>query len=247
MIINNLTVQKNNTTILNDFNATFEDGKTHIIMGPNGCGKTTLSYSITKHFDTTIVSGKILFNGTNLVEEDTHNIFLNGVFLSPQYPTVINGLSHASFLKAAINAKLKFNNHPEMDEFEFLKLLRTTATKFQFDPKTYIRQSLNVGFSGGEKKRNEALQISLLKPKFIILDEIDSGLDLDAKQFITKFLNDYKKENPDTTILCITHQPDFAEALNPNFVHLMKKGKIIKTSDSSLIAEISENGFGDNT
>ena len=242
MKINNLTVSKSGKTILNGLNANFTPGKIHAIMGPNGSGKTTMSYSIAGHPDCEIISGEILHNGKNLLDLNVHERSLEGVYLAPQYPSVIEGLSHAAFLKEAINVRRHAQNLEPMDEFEFLKVLKETAKNFNFEPKEYIRHSLNSGYSGGEKKRNEILQISLLNPKFIILDEIDSGLDIEAMNMIATFINEYITE--DITILAITHYPNFARLLNTEEVHIIREGRIVRTAGIDIITHIENNGFG---
>ena len=168
---------------------------------------------------------------------------LNGIYLAPQYPVVIEGLSHAAVLKESINIKRKFLNLNEIDEFDFLKLLKQKAQEYKFDPKDYIRHSFNSGYSGGEKKRNEMLQISLLNPDFIILDEIDSGLDIEMMDFIAQKIKEHQNQNK--TILLITHYPDFANLINPDFVHILKNGSILTTGDKYLLEKIHQNGFGD--
>jgi len=243
MKIQNLSVAKSNKKILNNLNANFEPGKIHAIMGPNGSGKTTLSYTIAGHPDCEVISGDIIYKEQSLKDLEVHERSLLGVHLCPQYPSVIDGLSHAAFLKEAINIRRHNQNLEALDEFEFLKLLKQKAEEFKFNPKDYIRHSLNSGYSGGEKKRNEILQISLLNPKFIILDEIDSGLDIEAMKYIGNFINQYIQ--PDVTILAITHYPEFARLLNAKEVHIIKQGQIVKTGDIDLVKSIEANGFGD--
>lgn len=243
MKIQNLTVAKSNKTILNSLDAYFAPGKIHAIMGPNGSGKTTLSYTIAGHPDCEVISGEIIYEEKSLKDLEVHERSLHGIHLCPQYPSVIDGLSHAAFLKEAINVRRHNQNLEALDEFEFLKLLKQKAEEFKFNPKEYIRHSLNSGYSGGEKKRNEILQIALLNPKFIILDEIDSGLDIEAMKYIGNFINEYIK--PDVTILAITHYPEFARLLNAEEVHIIKSGKIVKTGDIELVKSIESNGFGD--
>lgn len=243
MKINNLKVAKSNKVILDNFNAEFESGKIHIIMGQNGSGKTTMSYTIAGHPDCEVLDGNIEYNNLSLLDLDIYERSINGVFLAPQYPSVIEGLSHAAFLKEAINIRRNHFNLEALDEFEFLKLLKEKAKQFNFDPKEYIRHSLNSGYSGGEKKRNEILQIALLEPKFIILDEIDSGLDIEAMKLIADFINSYL--SPDVTILAITHYPHFAKLLDAEKTHIIKQGKIVKSGDISLVDYIEKNGFGE--
>lgn len=242
MNINNLTVKKNEKTILNNLSANFEKGKIHIIMGPNGSGKSTLSYTLAGHPDCIIQSGQIYYNEKDLTEMPIEERSLEGIYLAPQYPPVIEGLSHAAFLKESINIRRKFKNLEPIDDFQFLKELRAIAKNFSFDEKQYPRQSLNQGFSGGEKKRNEILQIQLLQPDFIILDEIDSGLDIEAMKKIADYINNYKQENK--TLIVITHYPNFAQLLDVDFVHIIKDGKVIAKDTKNIIEQIVEHGFG---
>ncbi len=242
MKITNLNVSKSGKQILNNLNAEFEPGIIHAIMGPNGSGKTTLSYSIAGHPDCEINSGQISYNGTELLDMTVHERSIEGVYLAPQYPSVIEGLSHAAFLKEAINVRRNNKSLDPLDEFEFLKLLKERAKLFNFEPKEYIRHSLNSGYSGGEKKRNEILQISLLEPNFIILDELDSGLDIEAMKSIANFINEYMSSN--ITIIAITHYPNFARLLNTSKVHILKSGQLVKTGDINLVSEIETSGFG---
>jgi len=242
MKIENLTVSKSNKIILNNINVSFESGVIHALMGPNGSGKTTLSYTIAGHPDCKVNSGSIIYNDKFLLNMEVHERSIHGIFLAPQYPSVIEGLSHAAFLKEAINIRRNYQNLEPLDEFEFLNLLKQKANEFKFDSKEYIRNSLNSGYSGGEKKRNEILQISLLKPKFVILDEIDSGLDIESIKDIAQFINNYIK--PDVTIIVISHNPDFIKLLQVQKVHIIKNGKIVKTGDKELIKQIENSGFG---
>lgn len=243
MKINNLNVEKTGTVILKNLTAEFEKGKIHIIMGPNGCGKSTLSNSIVGHPDCIINSGEILYNNENILPLKVHEKALKGIYLSPQYPPVIEGLSHAALLKESLNVRRQANGQEPIDDFEFLKQLRLKATEYNFDSKTYPRQSLNSGFSGGEKKRNEILQISLLNPDFIILDEIDSGLDIEAMKKIASFINNYI--NHERTIIIITHYTQFALLVGGDKIHIMKNGEIVQTGESDLLQKIDNNGFGD--
>lgn len=250
MEIKNLYVQKNEHTILNNLSVHFEKGNTHIIMGPNGSGKSTLSNVIVGHPDCIVKEGNILYQNEDILSLKIHERAIKGIHLSPQYPPVIEGLSHAAFLKESLNVRNEQKQLDPVDDFEFLKLLREKAKKYNFNPKTYPRQSLNQGFSGGEKKRNEILQIDLLNPDFIILDEIDSGLDIETMKHIAQFLINYMKDNQEgnKTLVVITHYPEFAKLLNPNQVHILKSGQIIKSAKNEesieLINQILQNGFG---
>ncbi len=243
MKINNLNVQKGSKQIIKGLNLNLEPG-INILMGPNGCGKTTLSYTIAGHPDCNVLSGEVHYQEQNILEQDIQERSLNGIYLAPQYPSVIEGLSHAALMKEAINIRQLRNNQEELDEFDFLTLLKNKATQFNFNPKDYVRNSLNYGYSGGEKKRNEMLQISLLNPSFIILDEIDSGLDIEAMKYIANFINEYALNN-NVTFLIITHYPNFAKLLNVSKVYVMKDGNISKTGNIDLVSTVETEGFGE--
>lgn len=242
MKINNLTVKKGGKDILKALNAEFAPGQIHIIMGPNGSGKSTLSYSIAGHPDCEVVSGDIQYHEHDILQQEVHERAISGIYLAPQYPPAIPGLSHAALLKESINVRRQAQGLEPMDEFELLKLLRSKAQEYQFDSKGYPRQSFNEGFSGGEKKRNEILQISLLNPDFVILDEIDSGLDIEAMKRIASFIKNYVNEQ--RTVIVITHYPQFAELIDAQQVHVLKNGQVVHSGDKSLVHDISEHGFG---
>lgn len=242
MKINQLNVSKDNTPILKGLDAEFIEGKIHILMGPNGSGKSTLSNTIAGHPDCQVTSGEIIFNEGNILSLEVQQRAIEGIYLSPQYPPVIEGLSHAAFLKEALNVRRASKNQERIDDFEFLKLLRAKAEEYNFDPKLYPKQSLNSGFSGGEKKRNEILQISLLEPNFIILDEIDSGLDIEAMKKIAVFIKEYLE--PHRTILVITHYTQFAQLVNGDIVHIIKNGKVVYSGNPTVLDQIETNGFG---
>lgn len=244
MKITNLTANKFGTPILKDLNLDLEEGKIHIIMGPNGSGKSTLTQAISGHPDVEIQNGSIIYKNKNLLDMKIEERALDGLFLAPQYPPVIEGLSHAAFLKEAINVRLDHTGKEPVDDFQFLKTLDKAAKQFHFEHRNYAKTSLNNGFSGGEKKRNEMLQIKLLNPDFIILDEIDSGLDIEAMGMIAEFIVHYQKQNTNRTTLVITHYPKFAELLQADLIHILKDGSIVKTGDFSLVDTIIKDGFG---
>ncbi len=244
MKITNLTANKLGTPILKNLTLDLEEGKTHIIMGPNGSGKSTLTQAITGHPDVEIESGSIIYNDKNFIDLEIEERSLLGLYLAPQYPPVIEGLSHAAFLKEATNVRLDYEGKEPVDDFQFLKKLDKSAKQFNFEHRNYAKTSLNNGFSGGEKKRNEMLQISLLNPNFVILDEIDSGLDIEAMSMIAEFIVHYQKQKPNRTTLIITHYPQFAELLQADYIHILKNGSIVKTGDYSLVDTIVKDGFG---
>lgn len=242
MKITNLNVSKSDTPILKNLNAHFEAGKIHIIMGVNGSGKSTLSNTIAGHPDCIVTSGEINLNNQEILPLEVHERAIAGIYLSPQYPPVIEGLSHAALLKESLNVRNSANNEDRVDDFQFLKLLRAKAEEYQFDPKLYPKQSLNSGFSGGEKKRNEILQISVLNPDFVILDEIDSGLDIEAMKRIAQFIKNYI--TPKKTVIVITHYTQFAHLVQADMVHIMKNGSVVATGSKEILDQIDQNGFG---
>lgn len=243
MIISNLTVNKGEKTILNSLNVDFQEGHTHIIIGPNGSGKSTLLSTIAGAENCIVQSGDIYFNGKNISEQEIHERALEGIHISVQYPPVIEGLSNSVFLQEAINVRYKHAGKPPVDAYKIYKAINKLAEKYNF-PNTYYKDNFNLGLSGGEKKRNEILQIDLLQPAFIMLDEIDSGLDVGVMKNISDFINDYVKQKETKTAVVITHYPPFAKSLNPSFVHILKDGQIVKTGGPELIDWVDQNGFG---
>lgn len=236
--IENLKATVDDKVILNDFNMIINDGETHVIMGPNGVGKSTLSRVIMGDSNYKILSGNIIFNGDNLIPLSTDERAKLGIFLAMQYPMEIEGVSNQDFLRTAMSAV----NNKRIGLYDFILKCENGADELSMN-KELIHRSLNVGFSGGEKKKNEVLQIKLLTPKFIILDELDSGLDVDSLRIVGENIKKYKEENPNTSILIITHHPKILEYLKPDFVHVMSKGKILETGDYSLANDIEKNGY----
>ena len=236
--INNLEVSTDGKTILKDFNLIINDGEIHAIMGPNGVGKSTLSRVIMGDSNYKINNGDIIFNGDNLIALSTDERAKKGIFLAMQYPMEIEGVSNQDFLRTAISSV----NNRRIGLYDFILKCEKGAEELSMN-KDLIHRSLNVGFSGGEKKKNEVLQIKLLSPKFIILDELDSGLDVDSLRIVGENIKKYKEENKETSILIITHHPKILEYLKPDFVHVMNNGKILKTGNYSLANEIEKNGY----
>ena len=236
--IENLEVTTDNKKILKNFNMVINDGEIHVIMGPNGTGKSTLSRVIMGDPNYKIINGSIEFNGDNLNSFSTDERARKGMFLAMQYPMEIEGVSNQDFLRTAISSI----NNKRIGLYDFILKCEKGAEELSMN-KDLIHRSLNVGFSGGEKKKNEVLQIKLLKPSFIILDELDSGLDVDSLKIVCQNINDYLKENKDTSMLIITHHPQILNLIKPDYVHIMNSGSIVKTGDYSLALSIEKNGY----
>lgn len=235
--IENLTVSVENKTILKDFNIEIKSGEIHAIMGPNGTGKSTLSKVIMGDENYKIEKGKILFDEKEINNLPTDERAKLGIFLGYQMPPEIEGVSNADFLRTAIHSKKE-----TFKLYDFIKKINKTVDELNMD-KQMIHRGINEGFSGGERKKNEILQILMLKPKFIILDELDSGLDVDSLKIVSSVLNDYLKENPKTSVLIITHYTRMLDYIKPEFVHMMKDGKIVKDGDFSLAKLIEKYGY----
>ena len=238
--INNLSakVVSTGTCIINKLNLEIGDGEIHAIMGPNGTGKSTLSKVIMGHYQYEIVEGEIYFNDKLLNDLDTCERARCGIFLSMQDPAIIDGVSTSEFIRTAVNEV----SGEKSSIFSFVKELESNMEELHLN-KDMVHRSLNKGFSGGEKKKNEILQLKFLKPKFIILDELDSGLDVDSLKIVCKEINSYKKDNPDTSILIITHYPRILEMIKPDYVHIMNNGSIKKTGDKLLALEVEKDGY----
>ena len=226
--------------ILKGINLTIRDGETHAIMGPNGSGKSTLSAVHVGNPLYEVTEGEVWFNGKNLLEMKPEERAHEGLFLSFQYPVEIPGVSMTNFLKAAINEKRKYQGLPEIKAADFIKLMNEKRALVELDSK-FTRRSVNEGFSGGEKKRNEIFQMAMLEPKLAILDETDSGLDVDAMRIVAEGVN--KLQTPETSCIVITHYDRLLEMIKPQFVHVLYKGRIVKTGGPELAKEIQEHGY----
>jgi len=226
--------------ILKGINLEIKPGEVHAIMGPNGAGKSTLSSVIAGKEDYEVTEGEILFDGENIIEDAPEERAHKGIFLSFQYPVEIPGVSVTNFIKAALNENRKANGLEEMPAKEMLAMIREKSEKLGIK-KDFLSRSLNEGFSGGEKKRNEIFQMMMLNPKLAILDETDSGLDIDALRIVADGVNTFKNEG--NAILLITHYQRLLNYIQPDYVHVLANGKIIKTGDKSLALELEAKGY----
>ena len=226
--------------IINGINLKINPGEVHAIMGPNGSGKSTLSYTLSGKEGYEIEKGDIEFDGDSILDDEPDERAAKGIFLAFQYPIEIPGVGNLSFIRTALNSQRKFNGKDELNPAEFLKILREKADYLNVDMEM-LKRPLNVGFSGGEKKRNEILQMALLEPRFCILDETDSGLDVDAMKQVSKGVNSLRSEN--RSFLIITHYQRLLNYIIPDFVHIMAKGKIIKTGGPELALEVEDQGY----
>ncbi|MBQ8452183.1 MAG: Fe-S cluster assembly ATPase SufC [Prevotella sp.] len=226
--------------ILKGINLTIPDGETHAIMGPNGSGKSTLSAVLTGNPLYEVTEGEAWFNGKNLLEMKPEDRAHEGLFLSFQYPVEIPGVSMTNFMKAAVNEKRKYQGLEPLNAAEFLKLMREKRKIVELDSKLSGR-SVNEGFSGGEKKRNEIFQMAMLEPRLAILDETDSGLDVDAMRIVAEGVN--KLHTPDTSIIVITHYERLLDMIRPDVVHVLYQGRIVMTAGPELAKEIEARGY----
>lgn len=238
--IEDLYARVGDKEIIKGFNLTINRGEIHAIMGPNGAGKSTLSYVLSGKPGYEITSGSIRFKGHDLSALSPEERAREGIFLCMQYPVEIPGVPTATFLKHAVNAARKHQNLPELDTFEFLKTVREEGKKLGIDNEM-IKRPVNVGFSGGEKKRLETLQMSILKPDFSILDEADSGLDIDALKVVADGVNALRSE--ERSMLIITHYQRLLNYIVPDYVHVFADGRIVKSGDRNLALELEEKGY----
>ena len=237
--LQNLKASVNDKSILNGLNLVIKPGEVHAIMGPNGSGKSTLANILSgkSGYD---VSGSLKYEGKNLQEIPIEERAQKGIFLAFQYPLEIPGVNTTNFLKTSLNSIRKAKGEKELDTLNLLKLIKEKASELNIDEKFLSRQ-LNVGFSGGEKKKNEILQMKLLQPKLAILDETDSGLDIDALRIVADGVNSHK--NKENAFLIITHYQRLLDYIKPDFIHVLSKGKIIKTGCAELGLELEKTGY----
>ena len=238
--IKDLQVSINDNEILKNLNLTVNKGEIHAIMGPNGSGKSTFSKVLAGHPAYSVLDGDIIFKGSSILDLEPEERSHLGIFLAFQYPIEIPGVSNEDFLRLAYNSKQVFSNKPEVDPIEFLTIINEKLKLVQMSP-VFLSRNVNEGFSGGEKKRNEILQMILLDSDLSILDETDSGLDIDALKTISNGINNFM--NPNKSIILITHYQRLLDYINPTYVHVMQNGKIIKTGSASLAKELESKGY----
>jgi Fe-S cluster assembly ATP-binding protein len=239
--IDNLHASVEGTEILKGIDLEVGAGEVHAIMGPNGSGKSTLAGVLSGRDTYQVTEGSVSFDGKDLLEMDPEERACEGVFLAFQYPVEIPGVSTANFLKAAVNSRRKYHGETELDAMDFLTLLRKKLKLVQMD-ESFLRRSVNEGFSGGEKKRNEVFQMAVLDPRLAVLDETDSGLDIDALKIVADGVNTLR--GPERSIVVITHYQRLLDYIVPDFVHVLAGGRIIRSGDRSLALELEKKGYG---
>ncbi len=240
--IKNLHARVDGKDILRGINLVMRRGEVHAIMGPNGSGKSTLSYVLAGRDGYEVTEGDILFNGQSLLSMEPEERAREGVFLAFQYPVEIPGVANAVFLRSAVNAVRKHRGIPELDAMSFLKAARAKMKQLQMDEK-FLQRPVNVGFSGGEKKRNEVFQMLMLEPSLMLLDETDSGLDIDALKIVAEGVNALR--GPERSALVITHYQRLLDYIVPDHVHVLAKGRIVKSGGKELALELEAKGYAD--
>lgn len=242
LTIDNLHVSVDNKPILKGLSLAIGSGECHAIMGPNGAGKSTLSYALAGREGYEITDGSIRFLGQDLLSMDAHERATAGIFLGFQYPVEIPGVSNVNFLRTALNAMKRRRGEPELSGADFLKLVRAKAAMLGLDP-DMLKRFVNVGFSGGEKKRNEMVQMAVLDPRFAVLDETDSGLDIDALKIVAQGINAQRRA--DTAILLITHYQRLLDYVKPDHVHVLMGGRIVRSGGPELALALERDGYAD--
>src|ERR1700674_1076238 len=238
--IKDLHVKVDNNEILKGIDLTVNAGEVHSIMGPNGSGKSTLAQVLARRESSTITKGEVLVNGKDLLTMKPEEAACEGLFMAFQYPVEIPGISNAFFLRAAVNAVRKYRGEDELDDMDFLPLLKEKMRMLEMDEK-FLNRPVNEGFSGGEKKRNEIVQMAVLEPKMAILDETDSGLDIDALKIVAKGVNAMR--SPDRAILVVTHYQRLLDYIVPDYVHVLVDGRIVKSGGKELALELEAKGY----
>ena len=238
--IKNLQVRAGGKDILRGINLTINTGEVHAIMGPNGSGKSTLARALAGHPEYEVVGGTVVYNGKDLLAMAPEDRAREGVFMAFQYPVELPGVNNAYFLKAALNAKRKHHGLDELDAMEFMSLVRDKATILALDP-ALLNRPVNEGFSGGEKKRNEIFQMAVLEPTLAVLDETDSGLDIDALKIVAEGVNAMR--SPERSIIVVTHYQRLINYIGPDFVHVLQAGRSVRTGDKDLALHLEEQGY----
>src|SRR5215212_8786440 len=238
--VKNLQVRAEDKDILRGIDLTVNAGEVHAIMGPNGSGKSTLARALSGHPEYVVTGGQVVYEGKDLLEMDPDERAREGVFMAFQYPVEIAGVNNSYFLKAALNAKRKHHGQPELDAMEFMQLVQQKSKLLDID-KSMLSRAVNEGFSGGEKKRNEIFQMALLEPKLAILDETDSGLDIDALKLVASGVNAMR--GPARGIIVVTHYQRLLDYIVPDYVHVLSGGRIVKSGGKELAYELEEKGY----
>jgi Fe-S cluster assembly ATP-binding protein len=239
--IKNLKVSAEGKEILKGIDLHVDAGEVHAIMGPNGSGKSTLARALSGHPEYEVTGGRVIYEGKDLLDMDPDERAREGVFMAFQYPVEIAGVNNAYFLKAALNAKRKQQGLSDLDAMEFMTLVKQKSTLLEID-QSMLSRAVNEGFSGGEKKRNEIFQMALLEPKLAILDETDSGLDIDALKLVAHGVNSMR--SPDRAFIVVTHYQRLLNYIVPDFVHVLTNGRIVKSGGKELALELEARGYG---